>query len=362
MGALMRPLELASKHTGHDEEIGSVSRRASSYSTHSHGNPNNMRTFTHQISINPSKAAHFTPDEILEEEEEYQSSQSRKSSQNTEEEDYVNDKNKLDESDEPFNIEIKESTNEEPKKINLISRGIESISNTIRSRHTSIQESHASPSIVVSTGADTNRDTFLRSMLRQNSLSYVQNSNNPNSITAAGPSMRKNVSTPQFGGRLTRINSTASNFASNEKRDSVADLVYGVADGTELFLQDKSIFRTSQAPILRPLARKDIFYSGSILNIALPPPLPENPPPVKFNNDEDIDENMDVPSNLNRYRYSIISMPKHEKASALHRGSIVTTHLDIEPAVITLSAKYVVNLFFSFCSYSISDSHSKLDL
>ena len=358
MGALMRPLELASKHTGHDEEIGSGSRRASSYSTHSHGNPNSMRTFT---SINPSKAAYFTPDEILEEEEEYQSSQSRKSSQKTEEEDYDYHKNKLDESDEQFNNEIKEAANEEPKKNNLISRGIESISNTIRSRHTSIHESHASPSILVSTVADANRDTFLRSMLRQNSLN-VQNSTNPNSITTAGPLMRKNVSTPQFGGRLTRINSTASNFASNEKRDSVADLVYGVADGTELFLQDKSIFRTSQAPILRPLARKDIFYSGSILNIALPPPLPENPPPVKFNNDEDIDENMDAPSNLNRYRYSIISMPKHEKASALHRGSIVTTHLDIEPAVITLSAKYVVNLFFSFCSYSISDSHSKLDL
>ena len=104
----MRPLELASKHTGYDEEMGSGSRRASSYSTHSHGNPNNMRTFTHQISINPSKTAYFTPDEILEEEEEYQSSQSRKSSQKTEEEDYDYHKNKLDESDEQFNIEIKE--------------------------------------------------------------------------------------------------------------------------------------------------------------------------------------------------------------------------------------------------------------
>ena len=173
----------------------------------------------------------------------------------------------------------------------------------------------------------------MRSMLRNNSLSYVQNTS---AATASETAMRKNISTPQFG-RLARINSNASYAASIERRDST-NLVYGVQDGAELFLQPRSaveqLRRPSQAPILRPLSRKDIFYSGSIINIALPPPLPDCPPPPMAIEDDKNDD-MDSPGTFSRYRYSIVSIPKFGGISELHRGSIVTSHLDIAPAVST---------------------------
>ena len=173
----------------------------------------------------------------------------------------------------------------------------------------------------------------MRSMLRQNSLAYDKSTG---TTTGGEAPMRKNISTPHFG-RLTRINSNASCMLSAEKRDSTTNLVYGVQDGTELFLQSRSIFeQRSQAPIIRPLSRKDIFYSGSIFNIAVTSQLPDVPPPDKFE-DDDIEDNIYEPGALNRYRHSIISIPKYEKVSHLHRGSIVTSHLDIEPAVRNLT-------------------------
>ena len=78
------------------------------------------------------------------------------------------------------------------------------------------------------------------------------------------------------------------------------------------------------------LSRKDIFYSGSILNIAVPPPLPDYPPPMTFEDDKN--DNTDTNGTLSHYRYSIISIPQGV-SSKVYRGSIVTSHLDIEPAV-----------------------------
>ena len=323
----MRPLQLVSKPVEKERDVGS--RRESNYSEKSIGNPSNI--------LNPVKSGFFAVDEILEEEDENDHSSSNRSrtiSQKTEEDKVGN--NEIGDFEkapqETSNKKVNEDLGDESKKTNLISRGLANITTTIRSRHISIQDP-ANNNTNAEQGNDNNRDTFMRSMLRQNSLSQAPNGNalQPSNVT-----IRKNVSTPQNIGRLTRISSNASFAFPNEKRDSTSNLVYGVTDGTELFLQPRSAIqqmrRPSHAPILRPLSRKDIFYSGSIMNINLPPAIPDDPPKNKFV-DEDIDGNFYIPETLNRYRHSIISIPKFGKASDLHRGSIVTSHLDIEPAV-----------------------------
>ena len=323
----MRPLQLVSKPVEKERDVGS--RRESNYSEKSIGNPSNI--------LNPVKSGFFAVDEILEEEDENDHSSSNRSrtiSQKTEEDKVGN--NEIGDFEkapqETSNKKLNEDLGDESKKTNLISRGLANITTTIRSRHISIQDP-ANNVTNTEQGNDNNRDTFMRSMLRQNSLSQAPNGNalQPSNVT-----IRKNVSTPQNIGRLTRISSNASFAFPNEKRDSTSNLVYGVTDGTELFLQPRSAIqqmrRPSHAPILRPLSRKDIFYSGSIMNINLPPVIPDDPPKNKFV-DEDIDGNFYIPETLNRYRHSIISIPKFGKASDLHRGSIVTSHLDIEPAV-----------------------------
>ena len=324
MGALMRPLQLVSKPVEKDRDVGS--RRESNYSEKSIGNPSNI--------LNPVKTGFFAVDEILEEEDENDHSSSNRSrtiSQKTEEDKVGNNEigDFIKTSRETSSKKLNEDLGDESKKANLISRGLANITTTIRSRHISIQD----PQNNATNAEQGNRDTFTRSMLRQNSLSQAPNGNalQPSNVT-----IRKNVSTPQNIGRLTRMSSNASFAFPNEKRDSTSNLVYGVTDGTELFLQPRSAIqqmrRPSYAPILRPLSRKDIFYSGSIMNINLPNALPDDPPPNKFV-DEDIDDNFYIPETLNRYRHSIISIPRFGKASDLHRGSIVTSHLDIEPAV-----------------------------
>lgn len=312
-----------------NKEDDAGSRRESNFSDLSIGNPSNI--------LNPVKSGFFAVDEILEEEDENDHSSSNRSrtiSQKTEEEKVGNNERRDSEKSpqETSDKKINEDTGDETKKANFILKGLTNITTTKRSRHISIQDP---PNTTSSNeqGNENNRDTFMRTMLRQNSLSQAPNGNalQPNNLM-----IRKNVSTPQNIGRLTRISSNASFAFPNEKRDSTSNLVYGVTDGTELFLQPRSaieqIRRPSHAPILRPLSRKDIFYSGSIMNINLPPPLPDNPPPGKFL-DEDMEDNFYQPETLNRYRHSIISIPKFGKASDLHRGSIVTSHLDIEPAV-----------------------------
>ena len=323
----MRPLQLVSKQVEKERDVGS--RRESNYSEKSIGNPSNI--------LNPVKSGFFAVDEILEEEDENDHSSSNRSrtiSQKTEEDKVGN--NEIGDFEktpkETSNKELNEDLADESKKTNLISRGLANITTTIRSRHISIQDPQNNVTNAEQ-GNDNNRDTFMRSMLRQNSLSQAPNGNalQPSNVT-----IRKNVSTPQNIGRLTRISSNASFAFPNEKRDSTSNLVYGITDGTELFLQPRSAIqqmrRPSHAPILRPLSRKDIFYSGSIMNINLPSPHPDDTPPNKYV-DEDIDDNFYIPETLNRYRHSIISIPRFGKASDLHRGSIVTSHLDIEPAV-----------------------------
>ena len=326
MGALMRPLQLVSKPVSKEDEIGS--RRQSNYSDISIGNPSNIH--------NPLKTGFFAVDEILEEEDENDhssNSRSRTISQKTEEDKATNQEEPEESPKEASNGKVNEISCEDTKKTNIISRGINNFTTTIRSRHISIQDPSTSSTNINAAVTENNRDNFMRTMLRQNSLSHAPNGNalQPNNV-----SIRKNVSTPQNIGRLTRISSNASFALPNEKRDSTANLVFGVTDGTELFLQPRSaidqIRRPSHAPILRPLSRKDIFYSGSVFNIAVPPPLPDDPPPNKYE-DEDIDDQIDRPDTLNRYRHSIISIPKYGRVSDLHRGSIVTSHLDIEPAV-----------------------------
>ena len=332
----MRPLHLVSKPLN--------SRRESNDSNGSIGNYNSLHNGP---AISPVKVGFFNADEILEEEDEYdQSSQSRKSSQKTEEEQATNENNKdiqIDTAQDSSNNKTKEASKEETSRINLISRGFSNPFNAIRSRHISIQEPTTTPSNVNSTSAEGNtRNTFMRTMLRQNSLSErAQNASATTELSRS--SIRKNMSTPHNIGRLTRMNSSTTCEMAAQKRDSTANLVYGITDGTELFLEPRSAIeqlrRPSHAPVLRPLARKDIFYSGSIMNIALPPALPEHPPPVKFEDEEDDDNMTEMQgNNLSRYRYSIISIPRHRKVSEIHRGSIVTTHLDISPAVMLLSS------------------------
>ena len=320
----MRPLELVSKPICKEDDGDAGSRRGSNYSSPSMGDTN---IFLHVPPTNPVKGGFFVAGEVLKEEDEYEhskhsSSQSRKSSQKTDEIKCDNNEAQQNMSGAPSNSK----RNEDTKRENFISRGLRNISRQI--------STPTSPTYAPSTTATTtSRDNFMRSMLRNNSLSHVQNNYNGNVSSTHESAIRKNTSTPHFG-RLARMTSNASYVMSIHSRDSTTNLVYGVEDGTEFFLQPRSAIeqlrRPSFAPIVRPLSRKDIFYSGSVSNIAVPP-LPDYPPPVTF--DDDKNDNMEMPGTLSRYRYSIISMPKYGGASDLYRGSIVTSHLDIAPAV-----------------------------
>ena len=160
MGALMRPLQLVSKPIN--------SRRESNDSNGSIGNYNSLHN-------GPAiKVGFFNADEILEEEDEYQSSQSRKSSQKTEEGQDAIEYNKdiqVDKSEDSLDNKTKETSNEDTSRTNFISRGFSNPFNAIRSRHISIQESTTSSNVNSTLAMGNTRNTFMRTMLRQNSLS-----------------------------------------------------------------------------------------------------------------------------------------------------------------------------------------------
>ena len=177
MGALMRPLQLVSKPAN--------SRRESSSSNGSIEIHNSLHNGP---AINPVKVGFFNADEILEEEDEYDhSSQSRKSSQKTDEEKAENKNITLEAPQNSSNNKTKEDSNEETNGTNIVSRGFSNPFSSIRSRHLSIQESSVSPSNVNSTIATgNNRHTFMRTMLRQNSLAHGTQSSSANADLPRG--------------------------------------------------------------------------------------------------------------------------------------------------------------------------------
>ena len=81
--------------------------------------------------------------------------------------------------------------------------------------------------------------------------------------------------------------------------------------------------RSSKTPIVRPLSRKDIFYSGSIYNLALDT-MPEDKEKKSENSENAI----------KGYRYSVVSIPRDAVFS--HRGSVVARDASIN---------YVVRIF-----------------
>ena len=74
------------------------------------------------------------------------------------------------------------------------------------------------------------------------------------------------------------------------------------------------------------------------MNIAVPTEL-TSPLPCE----DDKNDNLDTMENLDRYRHSIISIPRVSGVSGFHRGSIVTSHLDIEPKVAYTLAYYIMD-------------------
>lgn len=124
--------------------------------------------------------------------------------------------------------------------------------------------------------------------------------------------MKRNVSTPGFG-RLARLDCEKESAQASRRLSSI---VYAVPaqDGTTQYLKPHSSRRSSRA-IVRPLSRKDIFYSGSIYNLALDM------------SEETTEQQLIGEAAMRGYRQSIISIPKG--STYPHRGSVVASHLSI---------------------------------
>ena len=111
-----------------------------------------------------------------------------------------------------------------------------------------------------------------------------------------------------------------------------------VTSNTTLHLEPQSLSRrgSKASVIVRPLYRKDVFYSGSVTHLTYNEAtnqIVRNQSSGKFSN---------VPSfaNLDEYRHSIISIPRGTSRrqstaafSIAGRSSIVASHLSIPPAV-----------------------------
>eukprot|EP00095_Tigriopus_kingsejongensis_P002022 snap_masked-scaffold1627_size33010-processed-gene-0.3 protein:Tk02022 transcript:snap_masked-scaffold1627_size33010-processed-gene-0.3-mRNA-1 annotation:"monocarboxylate transporter" len=136
----------------------------------------------------------------------------------------------------------------------------------------------------------------------------------------------RNSSTPGFG-RLTRMLSQISQDGNSTLDDHI---VFGI-DGAQLDsnktlllrpMSHTGSMRRGSRPIIRPLYRKDVFYSGSVANLV---------------NEEEQQPNRKmsyVPSfaNFDEYRHSVISIPKtprRHSMMSMPRGSIVASHLSI---------------------------------
>ncbi|TRY63483.1 hypothetical protein TCAL_06855 [Tigriopus californicus] len=136
--------------------------------------------------------------------------------------------------------------------------------------------------------------------------------------------MPRNSSSPGFG-RLTRMLSQISQDGNNSTLDDhIAFCIDGAqldSNKTLLLRPASQSSRRGSRPIVRPLYRKDVFYSGSVANLV---------------HDEDHQSRRmsHVPSfaNLDEYRHSVISIPKtprRQSMLSMHRGSIVASHLSI---------------------------------
>ena len=96
---------------------------------------------------------------------------------------------------------------------------------------------------------------------------------------------RRNVSTPGFG-KLTKI--TGLDGPPEARHDHV---IFGVNEGSKMTLEP-SRRDSATAAIVRPMSRKDIFFSGSIFHLV------EETPTMRIEN------------RLDKYRHSVISIPK----------------------------------------------------
>lgn len=122
------------------------------------------------------------------------------------------------------------------------------------------------------------------------------------------PQIRRNFSTPGFG-RLAKIPGVDCPPEAMKE-----NIYYGVNDGSELMLQPST--REGHA-IVRPMSRKDIFFSGSVYQLA--EETEPTTPPVHL---------------LDRYRHSVIAMPRGNSRLSVPRGSIVASHLSIRKEVV----------------------------
>ncbi len=144
--------------------------------------------------------------------------------------------------------------------------------------------------------------------------------------------MKRNVSTPGLG-RIQRLDSNdpdvankivngagysrrASSYLQSSTRRSRKNsiLVYGVQEDSQQHLQPYQRRSSRANAIVRPLSRKDIFYSGSILSLA-----------------ESVthEKTVTAGADLKGYRHSVVSIPWGVAGRPYHRGSIVASHLSI---------------------------------
>ena len=151
--------------------------------------------------------------------------------------------------------------------------------------------------------------------IRQN---LPRNSTAPNFIDPKTV-ISRNSSTVGFNG-LLRLSSQCSD---NEYHSKVLGLNGSqLLSNTTLHLEPHSLSRrNSSRPIVRPLYRKDAFFSGSVNHLI---------------NSEQKRSMTPSTSQIFDYRHSIISIPRHSRRQSslsIHRGSIVASHLSIPPSV-----------------------------
>lgn len=116
--------------------------------------------------------------------------------------------------------------------------------------------------------------------------------------------IRRNVSTPGLSRNILGLSTENSSHPAE-------NIMYGVNDGSRVSLKPA---RRNSVAIVRPMSRKDIFYGGSITSLVS---LSNHKrPPSK--------------AELNRYRHSVISMPRGSQRLSIPRGSIVASHVEVK--------------------------------
>ena len=129
----------------------------------------------------------------------------------------------------------------------------------------------------------------------------------------------RNSSTPGFG-RLARLSSQTSNTSNDFQ-------IYGLhgsqlLSNTTLHLEPQSPSRRGSRPIIRPMYRKDVFYSGSVSHL--------------IHSESRLTSANPSFANFEEYRHSILSIPRvsrRQSTFSIPRSSIVASHLSIPPAI-----------------------------